>query len=107
MSARYTFDLFGGEAYGQATVTHQGDRRTDLRTAENDLLGNLPAYTLTDLSAGFRKGNWALDFFLKNAFDKRTELARFAECATDTCGNQPYVVTTQPRTFGIRFSQDF
>ena len=107
VSARYSFDLFGGEAYGQATVIHQGDRRTDLRTAENDLLGNLPAYTLADLSAGFKKGNWALDFFLKNAFDKRTELARFAECATETCGYQPYIVTTQPRTFGIRFSQDF
>jgi len=107
VSARYTFDWMGGEAYGEATVIHQGDRRTDLRTAENDLLGNLSAYTLTDLSAGFRKGNWALDFFLKNAFNTRTELARFAECATDTCGNQPYTVTTQPRTFGIRFSQDF
>ncbi|WP_159015407.1 TonB-dependent receptor [Cognatiluteimonas profundi] len=107
VTARYSFDLFGGEAYGQAAVIHQGDRRTDLRTAENNLLGNLPAYTLADLSAGFKKGNWALDFFLKNAFDKRTELARFAECATAVCGNEPYIVTTQPRTFGIRFSQDF
>ncbi len=107
VTARYSFDLFGGEAYGQATVIHQGDRRTDLRTAEDNLLGNLPAYTLTDLSAGFKKGNWALDFFLKNAFNQRTELARFAECATAVCGNEPYIVTTQPRTFGIRFSQDF
>lgn len=86
---------------------HQGDRLSDLRDAERKLLGDLDAYTLTDLSAGFRKNNWALDFYLKNAFDKRTELARFAQCATLVCGNQPYTVSTQPRTFGIRFSQEF
>lgn len=105
--ARYTFDLLGGEAYGQAAVIHQGSRRTDLRTAEDNLLGDLPAYTLTDLSVGFKKSNWALDFFLKNAFNTRTQLARFAECATDVCGVQPYILTTQPRTIGVRFSQDF
>jgi iron complex outermembrane recepter protein len=107
VTARYSFDMLGGEGYGQVAVIHQGDRRTDLRTAEDDLLGDLPAYTLADLSAGFKRGNWAVDFFLKNAFNRRTELARFAECATAVCGNQPYIVTTQPRTFGIRFSQDF
>ncbi|MDB6164836.1 MAG: TonB-dependent receptor [Xanthomonadaceae bacterium] len=107
ITARYSFDLWGGDAYGQLTEIYQGDRRTDLRTSEDQLLGDLPAYTLTDLSAGFKKGNWAVDFFLKNAFNKRTELARFAECATAVCGNEPYIVTTQPRTFGVRFSQDF
>jgi outer membrane receptor protein involved in Fe transport len=107
VTARYSFDMLGGEGYGQLAVIHQGDRRTDLRTKEDNLLGDLPAYTLTDLSAGFKRGNWALDFFLKNAFNTRTQLARFAECATDVCGVQPYIVTTQPRTFGIRFSQEF
>jgi outer membrane receptor protein involved in Fe transport len=105
--ARYTFDLWGGEAYGQASVVHQGMRRTDLRVAEDQLLGDLKAFTMTDLSAGFRRDNWSLDFFLKNAFNTRAELSRFAECAVDTCGNQPYTVLAQPRTFGVRFSQDF
>jgi outer membrane receptor protein involved in Fe transport len=107
VTARYSFDLAGGEAYGQAAVIYQGNRRSDLRTAEDAQLGDLPAYTLTDLSAGFKKGNWALDFFLKNAFNRRTQLARFAECATETCGYEPYIVSTQPRTFGVRFSQEF
>lgn len=69
--------------------------------------GNLDAYTMADLPAGFKRGSWSLDFYLKNAFDKRAELARFAQCATLVCGNQPYTVTAQPRTFGVRFSQDF
>ena len=77
--ARYTRDLWGGEAYGQAAFVHVGARRTDLRTAEGQLLGDLKAYTMTDLSAGFRRDNWSLDFFLKNAFDTRAQLSRFAQ----------------------------
>ena len=95
------------EAYFQAALFHQGERETDMREQERALLGTLDAYTLTDLSAGFGKGNWKLDFFLKNAFDERSELARFAQCTTLTCGRQPYTVSSQPRTFGIRFSQEF
>ena len=34
-------------------------------------------------------------------------LARFAECKVETCIAEPYTVVSQPRTFGIRFSQDF
>ncbi len=107
LTGRYAWDIGEYEAHFQAAVFHQGDRTTDLRDAERKLLGDLDAYTLTDLSAGFRKNNWALDFYLKNAFDKRTELARFAQCPTLVCGFQPYTVSTQPRTFGIRFSQEF
>jgi len=107
LTARYTFDLWGGEAFGQAAVIHQGDRRVDLRVAQNDTVGDLKAYTLTDLSVGFSRDNWSVDVFLKNAFDNRAELARFTECKIETCGAEPYTVVTQPRTFGIRFSQDF
>ena len=105
--ARYTFDLAGGEAFWQTSFIHQGDRTTDLREAQQRLLGSLKAYTLTDLSAGFRKNSWSLDVFLNNAFNTRAQLARFAECATLVCGNEPYTVTAPPRTIGVRFSQDF
>ena len=77
------------------------------RRAENTLLGDLDTYTLFDLSAGVRRGSWSLDVFLKNAFDKRTQLSRFAECGTLVCGNQPYIVSTPPRTLGVRFSREF
>ncbi|MHB8911733.1 MAG: TonB-dependent receptor, partial [Lysobacter sp.] len=107
LTGRYTRDVGEYDAHFQTSVFHQGDRTTDLREAQRNLLGDLDAYTLVDFSAGVRKGNWALDVFLKNAFDERTELARFAQCATLVCGNQPYTVTSQPRTFGVRFSQEF
>ncbi len=107
LTARYTFDLWGGEAFGQAAVIHQGSRSVDLRVAQNKAIGNLKAYTLADLSVGFRKSNWSVDVFLKNAFNNRAELARFTECKIETCGAEPYTVVTQPRTLGLRFSQDF
>ncbi len=107
LTGRYIWDIGEYEAHVQASIFHQGDRVTDLREAQRELLGELDAYTLTDFTAGVKRGNWSLDFFLKNVFDERTELARFTQCATLVCGNQPYTVTSQPRTFGVRFSQEF
>ncbi|MFO1474920.1 MAG: TonB-dependent receptor [Lysobacterales bacterium] len=107
LTARYTTDMWGGEGFAQAAVVYQGDRKVDLRTVPAETFGDLKAYTLTDLSVGFRRDNWSVDLFLKNAFNKRAELARFAECKVETCGAEPYTVVAQPRTFGIRFSQEF
>ncbi|QDQ74704.1 TonB-dependent receptor [Pseudoluteimonas lycopersici] len=107
LTARYTTDMWGGEGFAQAALSYQGSRKVDLREDAAATFGDLAAYTLTDLSVGFRRNNWSVDLFLKNAFDKRAELARFAECKIETCGAETYTVVTQPRTFGIRFSQEF
>ena len=107
VNARYTFDWQGGEAYWQASVAHQGDRTNDLREAQSAVFGTLGAYTLTDLSVGWRKDSWSVDVFLKNAFNTRAELARFSECAALTCGAESYTVFAQPRTLGVRFSKEF
>jgi outer membrane receptor protein involved in Fe transport len=107
LTGRYTWDVGDNEAYVQGAVFHQGSRRADLRDAENALLGDLDAYTLFDLSGGFAHADWKFDLFVKNVFDKRTELTKFAECATLTCGFQPYIVSTPPRTIGIRVSKEF
>jgi outer membrane receptor protein involved in Fe transport len=107
LTARYTFDLWSGEAFWQAARVHQGSRRVDLRVAQNDTVGDLKAYTLADFSVGYKRNNWSVDVFLKNAFDNRAQLARFTECKIETCGAEPYTVVTQPRTIGVRFSQDF
>jgi outer membrane receptor protein involved in Fe transport len=107
LTGRYSWDVGGGEAYVQGAMFHQGKRRADLREAENALLGDLDGYTLFDLSAGLEMGRWSYDVFLKNVFDKRTELTRFAECATLTCGFQPYTISTPPRTLGVRISREF
>lgn len=123
--ARYTWDVGNLEAYVQGAAAYVGERRSDLRTFEGDILGDMPSYTTTDLSAGIGGGDWSLDLFVTNATDERAVLGRFTLCSEAICGNaippedaaypappeyangQVYTVTNQPRTVGIRFSQKF
>jgi len=124
LSARYTWDMAGYEPFIQGSVVHEGNRTTDLRTFEGGILGTMPSQTVFDLSAGIRKDNWTLNLYVKNLFDKRTEFGRYTLCATAVCGNgnpadndypapaeyangQVYTIAGQPRTIGIRFSQEF
>jgi outer membrane receptor protein involved in Fe transport len=107
LTARYTFDVGEYEAHFQGQVSHEGKRSTDLRVAERGILGDLDAYTMLDLTAGFGRGNWYLDFYIKNVFDERAQLSRFTQCAEAVCGEQAYTVVARPRTLGLRFSQDF
>lgn len=115
--ARYTFDLGGNDAFVQGAIVHVGERTTDLRQVESSLLGNLAAYTTADLSAGIQKNNWSVNVYIDNVFDKRAALYKFTECGVEICGahdvvpqypnGQVYTGFSQPRTFGIRFKQDF
>jgi iron complex outermembrane recepter protein len=107
VTARYSFDLDTFDAHLQGVVSHEGRRRTDLRLAESEILGDLDAYTLFDLGAGIGRDGWALDFYIRNAFDERAELSRFTQCAEAVCGEQAYTVVARPRTFGVRFSHRF
>ena len=93
-----------GKLYGRGAA----DMKTSIAAmVVSAVFGELGAYTLTDLSAGWRKDSWAIDVFLKNAFNTRAELARFSECAALTCGAESYTVFAQPRTLGVRFSKEF
>lgn len=106
-TARYAFDVAGFDAYVQGVLVHEGDRRSDLRLEEAAILGDLDAYSLFNLSAGMGKDNWNVDFYIRNVFDERAQLSRFAQCAEAVCGEQAYTVVAPPRTYGIKFSQDF
>jgi iron complex outermembrane recepter protein len=81
------------------------------------LLGDLPAYNSVDLSAGIQHGSWSVDAYVDNVFDKRGALYKFTECGVTNCGahnvvpqypnGQVYTGFSQPRTFGVRFKQEF
>jgi iron complex outermembrane receptor protein len=117
LTARYTADVGDYQVYGQGIIAHTGERTSDLRIVEREILGDLDAYTTVDFSAGFRKNSWTVEFYVNNLFDERAEMSRFTQCAEAVCGasdevaeypnGQVYTVTNQPRTFGVRFSQDF
>ncbi|WP_017462191.1 TonB-dependent receptor [Dyella ginsengisoli] len=115
--ARYTWDVGNNEAYLQGAVVHVGKRRSDLRTLENSLVGDMPAYTTLDLSAGYNWASFSVNVYVNNVFDKRAALYKYTECAESVCAahgvvpqypnGQVYTVTNQPRTIGVRFTQDF
>ena len=107
VTARYTFDWNGHESYFQAAAFGTGRRRSDLRDLENGILGDIPGYGTVDLSAGMKFNPWSLDVYLKNAFDNRGQIARYAECQAAICGDQTYIIPVQPRTVGIRLTRDF
>ncbi|MEQ8751575.1 MAG: hypothetical protein RIC52_17545, partial [Amphiplicatus sp.] len=63
---------------------------------------------------GVRQDNWRLEMYVTNAFDERPDLISFVGCAITTCGivgpqgtNGIYSGTARPRTYGIRFGQQF
>ncbi len=107
ITARYNFQLASREAYVQGAVFGTGRRRADLRTAQADILGDLPGYGTVDLSAGFKQDQWSFDVYLKNAFDNRGQIANYAECRPEVCGGTTYIIPVQPRTFGVRLTRDF
>ena len=107
LTGRYEFSMGSLDSHFQASVAHEGDRRTALLESENSVLGDGDAYTLVDLSFGFGKENWQTELFVKNAFDERASLYNYAECAVSICGGIVYSIVTTPRTIGLRFSQNF
>jgi len=107
ITARYTFDWSGRESYVQAAAFATGRRRSDLRIYEGGIIGDIPGYGTLDLSAGAKFNLWSVDVYLKNAFDNRGQIARYAECQASICGDQTYIIPVQPRTVGIRLTRDF
>jgi outer membrane receptor protein involved in Fe transport len=72
------------------------------------VIGRIPSSTLVDLFAGYGWGNYNVELFGTNIFDKRNQLSRFVVCG-DIClrpGNL-HVVPGRPRTIGLRAGMKF
>ena len=105
--ARYNFPAMGFDGHVQAAATYQTRSWTDLRTVERAIIGRQNSYANVDLTAGGAKNSFTFEVYVKNLFDKRGDITRYAECVETVCGSQVYRVVTQPRSFGIRFGQKF
>jgi outer membrane receptor protein involved in Fe transport len=104
---RYVFDDIGSWApYGQASYMYQSTVAPKLKWNEQAIAGFQPAYGLLDLAAGASHNGTELTVFVSNVTDERAQLTRFANI-TPVNDNQVYIVPTQPRTFGLRISQNF
>lgn len=105
--ARYEFPLAGFDSHMQGALTYEGSRTSDLNVADAAVKGEMPSNTFLDLSFGIRKERWGIDLFVKNATDEDAPLYLISQCATGTCGDQIYGLRARPRTYGLRFTQDF
>jgi outer membrane receptor protein involved in Fe transport len=106
--ARYEWNIGGDyEAHVQGSVIHSSGTWSDLRLAERSLLGFNKQYTTFDFTTGIDRDKWALELYVKNVFDERAQLGRYAECTPGTCGFEPYILASQPRTIGNTWSQKF
>jgi len=108
LTARYLFSVGSFDAHVQGGLVYVGSRWADLRTTQRNILGEEPAYTITDFSAGLAKDSYTVELFISNAFDERGQLDRWAQCDAAVCGLEgTYITPTMPRTIGLRFGQRF
>ncbi len=107
MIARYMFPLGGFEAHVQGSLAYEGSRTSDLDIDDSAAFGEIPSNTFLDLAFGIENDKYAIELFVANATDEDVPLFFDAECAPGVCGGQAYGVAARPRTFGIRFKQDF
>jgi outer membrane receptor protein involved in Fe transport len=105
--ARYTYPISDWQGFVQGAVAGQTWTNPLLRLIDTQTIGSLAGWAQLDLAAGFERNGLQVQFALTNVTDKRAQLTRFVQCATTTCGNQPYVIPSEPRAFAIRLGQRF
>jgi len=105
--ARYSFPIGRFDAHLQGALAHNGERLADLDQTVAPIIGELPAWTTIDLSAGIRAESWGLDLFITNLTDEDAPLYVTAECTLETCGSQLYGVRHRPTTIALRATFDF
>ncbi len=104
-TARYTVPIGSANAYIQGLIVHQSSASADLRVAKATALGRLKQYTTANLAVGADLGNYTFEVFAQNLWDERAQLTRFEECGS--CDQRPYIVSSTPRTIGIRAGAKF
>ena len=109
LTARYKFAVGNHDNFVQAAVVTQTSSTYGLELVPNAVIGDTPAYTTFDLSAGTGMNNWKLEAYIHNAADRRGELGRISECNDPAgyCYQNYHALPIAPRNFGIRFGQKF
>ncbi|WP_447757735.1 TonB-dependent receptor [Sphingopyxis fribergensis] len=114
--ARYEFPISGLDGHVQFAVNHIGKRRSDLRTLENQIVGDFKAYTTADFSIGVKGEGWDAELFATNLFDSRGVINSAVQCGETVCGDADGVTANggvfydnviRPRLIGIKVSKDF
>ena len=113
LTARYEFPIGAMTGHLQGSVSGQTTSPSNLLVVDQSIIGDQEGYVLVDFTAGIRNDNMAIVAYVTNAFDERPDLFSTVACAIGTCGqpgpsgNGIFQGTSQPRTFGLRFSNSF
>jgi outer membrane receptor protein involved in Fe transport len=106
--ARYVFPVMGWEGHVAGDIVYQSYVWPQLRVLDRSILGQQPAYALTNLFLGVEKNGLSIELLVKNAFDRRASLYRFANCGTVDCGPvATYEIVSPPRLIGVQVGQRF
>jgi outer membrane receptor protein involved in Fe transport len=105
--SRYEFALGNFDAHWQSAVVYTGSASAQLDVIDNAILGDVPSSTVVNSSFGIRKDSYSVELFVQNVTDENAIRAKTAECTFTVCGYQAHGIRYQPRTVGIRFSQEF
>ena len=107
-SARYLFPVADWEGHVEGDLVYQTWVSPELRVADAAILGEQPAYALANFFFGAQKNGLSVELLVKNVFDRRASLYRYAECGVEICGvGAVYNVIAPPRLIGIQFGQKF
>jgi outer membrane receptor protein involved in Fe transport len=107
-TARYEFDVTDDmTGFLQQSILFTGRSTSDLLSAVAQATGPLRPYTTFDFSSGLVRDNLTVTFFIKNMFDTRGEIDRYASCAACYTNSNIYIVPILPRTFGFKVGQKF
>lgn len=106
---RYRFNVGSLDSFLQGSIIHQGSKAYSIEVAKNAIVGPLPGFTTFDFSAGTGRGNWHVEAYIENAFDKRGVLGRLSECndALNYCTANTRIYPIRPMNFGVKFGQKF
>ncbi|HEX9805743.1 MAG TPA: TonB-dependent receptor [Alteraurantiacibacter sp.] len=114
--ARYEFPLGSWDAHIQGSLSHVGERRSDLRTFENGIKGFFPAYTTADFSIGATGNGYRVELFATNLFNSNGVINAGVQCLETTCGDPDGISSTggvfydyviRPRVIGLKVGADF
>ena len=114
--ARHEFPVGTMQGHVQLSGSYEGKRTRDLRTLQNGIYGNLPAYSQWDASTGLKFDRWTAELYVRNVFDKRGIESKAIQCTETTCGDPDgvtdiggkiYSTVSRPRTIGVRVGSTF
>ena len=114
--ARYEFPLAAWEGHVQIAGSHVSGRRSDLRTTENGIKGNLKAYSTVDLSFGIKDAMWTGELFATNVLNSGGIINTGIQCIEAVCGDADGVTSSggvfydtviRPRVIGLKVARKF